>query len=526
MAELCAELGIHTGWEAEVAQTPEHQIKTRRRRRTAFLEDDSGAPGSAEKFLSAVTPKVRFDPSTPVVAHAATPSPRSSKPAQQLEGLPSMVTSPPPQPVSTAAPSMPDAPKAEAEAERWSTVDLSEPVGQTEPVLIDGHSITAHLTARSATGLRRRSHSVRTGASAKDGRGSADAADSPSRLPTDAAAGAPSSNPDWTVDIIRGLSLMEQLLLLGLDRHGNLPHNGLMDDSLSKALRAAVLCELALDGSLCLPPADNTSAAGLTGAAFQLSGWGGREVVQPGDARMRLSTGMTATASLPDAGDLHSSTTMRRRSSSWQGRHGVRGQADAIIREALSLLLRERGEDVALPPCEWMEDLLEQGSGGTGSGSSSAVGLGNLRRRLGRSLVDQQICDEKKESGLFFNTVRYRPTWRWKDESMKDESSNCTASASRADKIEKSQAQQQQRWTSREALVEQLQDWLLQLPGESCSDTSSAATSQARVALQLSAAGRMAALCGLAEVREALRASSQTTFDVIQCASFTPVNRR
>eukprot|EP01043_Picozoa_sp_COSAG02_P079983 COSAG02_NODE_18791_length_919_cov_1.106098_2_plen_64_part_01 len=34
VAELCAELGIHTGWEAEVAQTPEHQIKTRRRRRT------------------------------------------------------------------------------------------------------------------------------------------------------------------------------------------------------------------------------------------------------------------------------------------------------------------------------------------------------------------------------------------------------------------------------------------------------------------------------------------------------------
>eukprot|EP01046_Picozoa_sp_COSAG06_P085708 COSAG06_NODE_32386_length_507_cov_0.730392_1_plen_64_part_01 len=46
------------------------------------------------------------------------------------------------------------------------------------------------------------------------------------------------SGPDWTVDTISELSLMEQLLLLGLDRQGNLPHNGLLDDTFSKALRA------------------------------------------------------------------------------------------------------------------------------------------------------------------------------------------------------------------------------------------------------------------------------------------------
>ena len=468
-----------------MAQTPEHQIKTRRRRRTAFLEDDSGAPGSAEKFLSAVTPKVRFDPSTPVVAPAATPSPRSSRqPGQHLQCLPlSSTATSPPQPATTAAPCTPDDPAAEAEL--WSTVNLSEAVAQTERM-----------------GLRRRSHSVRRGARAKDDRGSSsDAAESPSRSPSVTAADAPlGSKPDWTVKLLRDLSLMEQLLLLGLDRHGNLPHNGLMDDTLSKALRAAVLCELALDGALCLPPADNTSAVGLTtSAAFPLTGWS-REPARPGDAKMRLlSTGMTAPAGMTNAGDLCNSVATRTTRSRRRSGRGIRGQADAIIREALSLLLHERGEDVALPPCEWMEDLLEQGSGGTGTGSSSSVGLGNLRRRLGQSLVDQQICEEKSTSGLFFNTVRYLPTWRWKDES-----SDCTDSTLRTKKIE--QPQQQQRWTSREALVEQLQDWLLQLPGESCLDASSAPASQVQMDLQLSAGGRMAALCGLAEVRQTLPA--------------------
>ena len=71
---------------------------------------------------------------------------------------------------------------------------------------------------------------------------------------------------------------------------------------------------------------------------------------------------------------------------------------------------------------------------------------------------DSKHVEEKKEAGLFFNTVRYPPTWRWKDESADD--TDTIEEANTSNRSKPQQSQQQQRWTSRGVLVEQLQKWL------------------------------------------------------------------
>lgn len=506
VAELCAELGINTRWDDAVAQTPEHQIKTRRRRRTAFLEDEAGAPGSAEKFLNAVTPTVKFDPSTQDSRVSASVHDIPTRPTEQSP-LSSTMTSAKPEPEEANV----DSEKSN-EAEHWSTIDISEPATQLETNLTNVGATTS-VRAGPGTGLRRRSiRSTHNDSSIDGGQGSSHENVTRSSEGNESCNTAAAnledtllcSGPDWTIDTIKELSLMEQLLLLGLDRHGNLPHNGLMDDTLSKALRAAILCELALRGVLDLPDGgdrlDSTAAwtsqdtARQTSAAFPLSGWDG-QATELGDTRIRV---LSACAYAP--ADISDTDLMSRRG---RGGHHVRGQANAIINEGLTQLLRARGESVALPPSQWMEELLEQ----AGSGDRSADHgdeLGSLRSRLGRSLVDQHICEEKRESGLFFNTVRYPPTWRWRDESS---GSTESVSAGRHEGSKSHQAQQQKRWTSREALVEQLQYWLLQSVA-SCAEDSTTVTNQTQTALQLATTGRMAALCGLAEVRMTLKIRS------------------
>ena len=138
----------------------------------------------------------------------------------------------------------------------------------------------------------------------------------------------------------------------------------------------------------------------------------------------------------------------------------------------------------AQSPRVWMEDLLEGGPRG--------AGVGNMRHRLAQSLIDKGMCEEKKESGLLTTTTRYPPTWRWRDEATDAEPLQLAGAGGGvvAEKVLR-QIGAAATWTSREALVEQLQAWLL-LPARAD------ATSEGAVSPVLM--GRRAALCGLAEL--------------------------
>jgi hypothetical protein len=81
------------------------------------------------------------------------------------------------------------------------------------------------------------------------------------------------------------MTLMQQLMLLGIDEGGRLPSNGLLDGSLSQALRAAMLTELCLCGCLRAGTAAGggggarrevgPGADGLGTVAAHAHGWGG-----------------------------------------------------------------------------------------------------------------------------------------------------------------------------------------------------------------------------------------------------------
>ena len=230
---------------------------------------------------------------------------------------------------------------------------------------------------------------------------------------------------------------------IGRVSEGRLPHNGLLSDDFSNALRAALLCELALRDALLLP-----------------NGGGGL----PADTKLSLAT-------------------------QWPDDHGQGTGDDSakILREGMELLLQERGSgtDCAQSPRVWMEDLLEGGPRG--------AGVGNMRRRLAQSLLDKQMCEEKRESGVLTTTTRYPPTWRWRDEGT-DTVPVALAGGAGGAVVEKQVIQKggmAATWTSREALVEQLQAWLLLPAG------ADAASEDAASSLLM---GRRAALCGLAEL--------------------------
>ena len=122
-----------------------------------------------------------------------------------------------------------------------------------------------------------------------------------------------------------------------------------------------------------------------------------------------------------------------------------------------------------------LEDLL--------SGGPKAAGIGNLRSRLASALVSGGMCEEKHAVGLLFETTRYPPSWCWREsepENGKKKAAGLTST-----------------WTSRDVLIEGLQEFLLLPAGTMSSSSPEGSAVDGPEGAGVS--GRHAALCGLAE---------------------------